>query len=74
MKKWVIAIKKNTRKNGQDVKRVQIQCMKEDKQLLKSKIYLVDPLGNGFMYYSATVNPLDILKDLKQVLKVSQIG
>ena len=48
--------------------------MKEDKQLLKSKIYLVDPLGNGFMYYSATVNPLDILKDLKQVLKVSQIG
>jgi len=37
-------------------------------------IYLVDPMGYLFMRYPATVNPLDILKDLKRVLEVSQIG
>lgn len=38
------------------------------------KIYLVDPLGNLFMYYTSTTNPMNILKDLKKVLEVSQIG
>lgn len=39
-----------------------------------SQIYLVDPIGNVFMYYPITTNPMDILKDLKYVLGVSQIG
>lgn len=39
-----------------------------------NKIYLVDPLGNLFMYYSSDVDPMNVLKDLKRVLEVSQIG
>jgi hypothetical protein len=39
-----------------------------------NKIYLVDPLGNLFMYYASDENPMNILKDLKRVLEVSQIG
>ncbi|EKD72599.1 MAG: hypothetical protein ACD_45C00630G0005 [uncultured bacterium] len=42
--------------------------------VVQNKIYLVDPLGNLFMYYSSLVNPMDILRDLKRVLEVSQIG
>jgi hypothetical protein len=38
------------------------------------KIYLVDPMGNLFMYYPAKVNAMYILKDIKKVLEVSQIG
>lgn len=41
---------------------------------IANKIYLIDPLGNLFMYYSSTANPMHILKDLKKVLGVSQIG
>jgi hypothetical protein len=40
----------------------------------QQKIYLVDPIGNLFMYYPNTVDPMDVLKDLKLVLEVSQIG
>jgi hypothetical protein len=41
---------------------------------LADKIYLVDPIGNVFMYYPSTTNPMDILKDMQKVLEVSQIG
>lgn len=41
---------------------------------ITNKIYLIDPVGNLFMYYQASVNPMDILKDLKHLLGVSQIG
>ena len=43
-------------------------------QLRNDKIYLLDPLGNLFMYYSANTDPMNILSDLKRVLEVSQIG
>lgn len=59
---------------GKDAFRIEIESKNADKQLVKNKIYLVDPLGNGFMYYPVSANPLDILKDLKTVLKVSHIG
>lgn len=72
---------------GQDQKRVAVIRINEEAneftQLklsfgnhfeVKNKIYLVDPLGNLFMYYQSSTNPMDILKDLKKVLKVSQIG
>lgn len=37
-------------------------------------IYLVDPLGNVIMSYTLDTNPSGILKDLKHLLGVSQIG
>lgn len=39
-----------------------------------NKIYLVDPQGNLFMYYPSDTNLMNVLKDLKRVLEVSQIG
>lgn len=41
---------------------------------VNNKIYLVDPLGNMFMYYPGNVDAMHILNDLKRVLEVSQIG
>lgn len=41
---------------------------------VKNKIYLIDPMGNLFMYYPATTDPMNVLKDLQHVLGVSQIG
>lgn len=57
---------------GKDSDRVDTMLMRHDPAV--NKIYLVDPLGNAFMYYSADANPMDILNDLKRVLEVSQIG
>lgn len=36
--------------------------------------YLVDPLGNLMMSYSATTEPKGVLKDLKRLLRLSHIG
>lgn len=41
---------------------------------VNDKIYLLDPIGNLFMYYDSSTNPMNILKDIKKVLEVSQIG
>jgi hypothetical protein len=41
---------------------------------VNNKIYLVDPIGNLFMYYADSTNPMNVLKDMKKVLEVSQIG
>ena len=46
----------------------------QNKFTIVNKIYLVDPEGNIFMYYPSDVNPMNILKDLKHLLEVSQIG
>lgn len=75
---------------GKDQKRVLVSRMDEQQNNVKllsadfakqnlefsvqNKIYLVDPINNVFMYYSDTVNPMHILKDIKKVLEVSQIG
>ncbi len=37
-------------------------------------IYLLDPLGNLLMRYPVTVDPSGMLKDLKRLLRLSQIG
>jgi hypothetical protein len=50
-----------------------IRAALEDHQV-ENKIYLVDPQGNVFIYYAENSEPLRILKDLKRVLEVSQIG
>lgn len=55
----------------------QLQQLFQQKNLtltVDNKIYLIDPLDNLFMYYADTAKPMDILKDLKRVLEVSQIG
>ena len=41
---------------------------------ITDKIYLIDPLGNLFMYYPANTDVMNIFSDLKKVLGVSQIG
>ncbi|RMD70880.1 MAG: hypothetical protein D6819_03175 [Gammaproteobacteria bacterium] len=38
------------------------------------RIYLIDPLGNLFMYYPPDTDPKGMLKDLKRLLKLSRIG
>jgi thiol-disulfide isomerase/thioredoxin len=42
--------------------------------IVSKKVFLVDPIGNLFMYYQDSFDPMDVLKDLKKVLEVSQIG
>lgn len=41
---------------------------------LPGRIYLLDPMGNLLMWYSPDQDPRDILKDLRKLLKISQIG
>ena len=37
-------------------------------------VYLLDPLGNWLMVYAGTVEPKGLLKDLKKLLRYSQVG
>lgn len=41
---------------------------------LGKNIYLVDPLANLMMAFPQTLDPRDMLKDLKKLLKISTIG
>ena len=38
------------------------------------RVYMIDPLGNLMMYYEPTDEPNGILRDLRKLLKWSQIG
>lgn len=38
------------------------------------RVYIVDPLGNVMMLYHAEADPSGMRKDLKRLLKISQIG
>jgi len=58
---------------GKDGQRVSIVTTNTNR-LVSGRIYLMDPMGNVFMYYPDTADPMNILKDLKKVLEVSQIG
>lgn len=42
--------------------------------LLGENVYLVDPLGNLMMAFPQTLDPRDMLRDLKKLLKISTIG
>ncbi len=72
---------------GKDSARVHVMTMKTFPELqnefinhgernlyVLNKIYLIDPRNNLFMYYPDSVDPMLILKDMKKVLSVSQIG
>lgn len=52
----------------------QIKRMQKRFDFAMNRIYLIDPLNNMFMQYSAETNPMNIFKDIKKVLEVSQIG
>lgn len=39
-----------------------------------NRIYIIDPIGNLMMYYEFDANASDIAKDLKRLLKASQMG
>jgi hypothetical protein len=45
-----------------------------DDPLKMNRIFIVDPLGNLMMSYEPNVNPRDIYKDLKKLLRGSRIG
>ncbi len=62
--------------SGNDVllKKITLTIFRGSPDQIKNKIYLVDPRGFLFMVYADTINPMDILKDMKKVLEVSQIG
>jgi cytochrome oxidase Cu insertion factor (SCO1/SenC/PrrC family) len=38
------------------------------------RIYIIDPRGNLMMSYAPNVNPKDVYKDLKKLLRGSRIG
>lgn len=40
----------------------------------KARIYLIDPLGNFFMFYGEDADPTGIRKDLGRLLRISKIG
>lgn len=50
------------------------QHVKAKYALESGTIYLVDPIGNVIMTYAPGTSPDDIYKDMKRLLKVSQIG
>lgn len=64
-------------KNAQRIVVLQLDnkhVLRQNKLIQANKIYLVDPLGNLFMYYASTENLKNIYHDLKRLLEVSQIG
>lgn len=50
------------------------QHVKTDYALESGTIYLIDPQGNVMMTYKPGTKPNSIYKDLKRLLKVSQVG
>ena len=51
----------------------QLRAQLHDHQI-SEKIFLIDPLGNLFMYYDSDTALSNVFKDIKHVLEVSQIG
>ena len=45
-----------------------------DEQLIPGAIYLIDPNGNMMMQYNAAATSRGMLKDIKKLLKISNIG
>ena len=43
-------------------------------KIKKNHLYIVDPLGNIFMYYNKDFNAKGLKKDIKKILRISRIG
>jgi len=44
------------------------------KKIKKNHLYIIDPLGNIFMYYDKDFDAKGLKKDIKKILKISRIG
>jgi hypothetical protein len=44
------------------------------KDIEKNHLYIIDPLGNIFMYYEKDFDAKGLKKDIKKILKISRIG
>ncbi len=61
-------------KSGHQIK-LKLEGSTEDKQYLESgKVYLIDPIGNFMMEYDVNSTSRGMLKDIKKLLKISNIG
>ena len=61
-------------KSGDQIK-LKLEGSTEDKQYLESgKVYLIDPIGNFMMEYDVNSTSRGMLKDIKKLLKISNIG
>lgn len=47
---------------------------KRPESLLPGGVYLIDPLGNLVMYFPPDLDPKDVVRDIKHLLKLSNIG
>ncbi len=47
---------------------------KKPAALLAGGYFLIDPLGNLVMYFEPTIDPSDMVEDIKRLLKLSRIG
>ena len=55
---------------------LQLQLPKDEGTPLdgRARIYMIDPLGNYFMFYKQDANPTGMRKDLERLLRISKIG
>ena len=60
--------------NQQQFQRVIRKKISQPYALKAGTLYIVDPLGNVMMTYKPDADPSAIYKDMKRLLKVSQIG
>ena len=60
--------------NAQQFQSVIHKNVKQPYALEQGTVYVVDPLGNVMMSYRPDANSTGIFKDVKRLLKVSQIG
>lgn len=65
---------KTTVMTEKEAKKITYLFKKHHMAFHRNKIYLMDPLGNVFMSYPSSVAVMDIYKDFKKVLDISQIG
>lgn len=80
--RWQQALPKVVARLGKDSDRVSIFAVSAAQDELSSPklealgdaIWLVDPLGNIVLRYPLSMQPEDLLKDLKKLLKLSGIG
>lgn len=70
--KFPILTELSTRKSN--VKHFLDDSPGEAQTLKQGGLYLADPNGNVMLRYAANANPNNVYKDLKKLLKVSQIG
>ena len=62
------------KKNGVQYSAFLSDFIYSDQRKIEDGFYIIDPLGNYMMAYPKDADPNKILKDVRRLLKVSQIG